>query len=92
MSEDSEFRVTRITNENLIVHSQVAWIYFAEGPVELAVKVLINPETGRHFISLPRFHRRGGSPVQLVRYPDSDVWANRVRELLRAFRLSEYCK
>jgi hypothetical protein len=90
--DDERFSVTRISNENLIVHSQVAWIFYVEGPVELAAKVLLNPETGKHFIALPRLYRRGGSHVQLVRYPDSDVWNHRVRELLRAFRASEYCR
>lgn len=73
----------RITTSDLIAPGQIGWVYFTEGRVEIAAKVIMNRD-GSIFLSLPTA-RKSDTKIRVVNFIDRDIWLDKNRELVSLF-------
>ena len=73
----------RISTKDLVSPGQIGWVYFTEGHIEIAAKVLKSNE-GALFMSLPTV-RRAETKVRVVNYASKEVWLHKSRALCAFF-------
>lgn len=83
----------RVSVEDIIAPGQIGWVYFQEGEIEIAAKV-IKKRSGEIFAAVP-VARRLGTAVRVVNYPRPGAWAAKSRQLIEFFREQvgeEFCR
>jgi len=73
----------RISTEDLISPGQIGWVYFTEGHVEIAAKVILSRD-GSLFMSLPTV-KKAQTKIRVVNFTHRDVWLAKGRELVTFF-------
>lgn len=73
----------RISTTDAVAPGQIGWVFFQEGSIEVAVKV-IRGKRGV-FLAFPTIKRQTFT-VNVVSYVNRDAWEERRRQLLRIFR------
>jgi len=83
----------RVSLDDIIAPGQIGWVYYQEGEMEIAVKV-IKKDTGEMFVAVP-VARRLGTSVRVVNYSRPDIWVSKSKQLLSFFREQlgeEFCR
>lgn len=75
----------RATTTDLIAPGQIGWVFFQEGPIEIAAKVIRGDRDRKPYIAIPTAYRRGVE-VPIVTYLQSEHWVDKRTMLLEEFR------
>lgn len=84
----------RVSTKDIVAPGQIGWVYFQEGEIEIAAKV-IKKSSGEMFLAIPVARRPPRTEVRVVNYSRPEIWAAKSRELLSFFRSQlgeEYCR
>lgn len=78
--------ITDISTEDLVDPLQIGWVSYREGDAILRVKVIRGTRGDKKpFVVRPNAFRNG-LRVEIINYPDSDVWRAKAAAMIQAFR------